>query len=138
MAGALSGLLGALPAAAMLSMTGALANLSDAIHLPFWLALLLQVSTMGIVGSVYGRVFNRAATDWRGSWLFGISYGFLVWMLGPVMIVQWSIGRPIAIGSAAMGLFAAHVLWGLALGLLFPWLHSTIQHHSRGGPFGLE
>lgn len=137
-AGALSGLLAALPAAVMLWMTGALRSLSDVLHLPLWLALGLQVIGMGLVGAVYGRLFNRAATDHRGGWLFGISYGFLVWMVGPVTAIQWGIGHPVAQGTPAMGLFGAHLLWGLALGLLFPWMHAHIQRRLRGGPFALN
>lgn len=137
-AGALSGLLAAGPAAAMLWMTGALERLSDALHLPLWLALGVQVIAMGLIGAVYGRLFNRAATDHRGGWLFGISYGFLVWMVGPVTAIQLAIRHPFAQGSAAMGLFGAHLAWGLALGLLFPWTHAQIQRRSRGGPLALD
>lgn len=136
-AGALSGLLGALPAAAMLWITGALASLSGTIDLSFWLTLALQVLVMGVVGAIYGRLFNRAAADRRGGWLFGISYGFLVWMVGPVTMIQWIVGQPVAQGPAAMGLFGAHLLWGLILGLSFPWLHSLVQRRSHGEPFAL-
>jgi hypothetical protein len=73
----------------------------------------------------------RAANDGGGGWLFGISYGYLLWMLGPVTLVQWVMARPVLVGGASRGLFAAHLLYGLVLGLLFPRVHRLIQRHSE-------
>ncbi|HYJ92362.1 MAG TPA: hypothetical protein VEV84_13710, partial [Pyrinomonadaceae bacterium] len=72
-------------------------------------------------------VFKRAANDFHGGWLFGASFGFLLWMIAPVALWQLFTGQPIVVGGAAMGLFGAHVLYGIALGLIFPWIHTLIQ-----------
>jgi len=137
-AGLLAGLLAMIPAAALLWPIGALASLSEALHLPLWLDGALQVVVMGAAGAIYGRLFNRAANDVRGGWLYGVSYGFLVWMLGPVVIIQWSVGRPVVQGYPAMGLFGGYLLWGLVMGLAFPWLHRALQKQLRDGSFGLH
>jgi hypothetical protein len=84
-----------------------------------------------VAGAIYGRVFSRAANDPDGGWLFGISYGFLIWMVGPVTLLQWIFGRPLALGVAAIGMLAAHLIYGLALGLLFPVVHHLIQSELR-------
>jgi len=127
LAGAITGLVAELPAAAMLWWSGALASLTEALALPDWLTLMLYLGAMIITGAIYGRVFSRAANDPRGGWLFGISYGFLIWMIGPVTILQWSLGRPLVVGTAAMGVLGAHLIYGLALGLLFPGIHRLLQ-----------
>lgn len=126
-AGAVSGLVAGLPAAVVLSTSGALNNVAQALKIEAWLALLFYLIAMILVGGLYGKTFRRAANDRRGGWLFGISYGFLVWLLGPVTALQLIKGEPLAIGVAAIGLFGTHLTFGLALGLLFPWIHKLLQ-----------
>jgi hypothetical protein len=89
----------------------------------------LAVATLG--GALYGAVFRRAASDRRGGWLFGISYGFLLWMLGPVTLLQVVLGRPLAVGTAAVGLLGAHLLSGLILGVLFRPMHRVVRVTSK-------
>jgi hypothetical protein len=126
-AGALTGALAEIPTVPVLWYSGALESLAQAFTLSRWPALALHLAVMALAGGFYGWLFCRAANDRRGGWLFGISYGFLLWMLGPVTLLQWIKGRPAAVGGAALGLFGAHLLYGLALGLLFPWIHGLIQ-----------
>jgi peptidoglycan/LPS O-acetylase OafA/YrhL len=80
-----------------------------------------------LAGLCYGGLFQRAAADRRGGWLFGISYGFLLWMLGPITLLQMLFGRPLATGTAAMGILAANLLSGLILGLLFRPAHRVVR-----------
>jgi|ERR1043165_2914109 hypothetical protein len=133
LAGAITGLVAEVPAAAMLWWSGALASATQALFLRIWLTLILHVVAGIIGGAIYGRVFSRAANDTQGGWLFGISYGFLIWMIGPVTILQWSLGRPLALGRAAMGVLAAHLIYGLVLGLLFPGIHRLLQKKLTAG-----
>ena len=106
-----------------------------------WLTLLLHSLVSVVAGAIYGRVFSRAANDPRGAWLFGISYGFLIWMIGPVSALQWTLGRPLALGVPAMGVLAAHLIYGLSLGVAFPWIHSVLkselEHVKEPGPRGV-
>lgn len=126
-AGAITAVLAEIPALGMLWWTGALSSVTRALSLPLAVTLALHVAVMIVVGALYGRVFSRAANDVRGGWLFGISYGFLIWMVGPVTVLQWLIDGPIALGVAAMGILGAHLIYGLVLGLLFPWVHRSLQ-----------
>jgi len=125
--GALAAMLAETPAALLLWVTGGLEGLARALGTKSAVAIPLHLFAMALAGALYGRLFGRAANDRRGGWLFGISYGFLLWMLGPVTALQWIIGRPVAVGRAAMGLLGAHLAYGLALGLLFPQVHRLLQ-----------
>jgi Na+/proline symporter len=78
-------------------------------------------------GILYGWLFQRAANDARGGWLFGMAYGFVLWMLGPVPLLQWLPDQPILHGYPAAGLLLAQLLWGLALGLVFPLIHRRLH-----------
>ena len=146
LAGVLTAALAGTPAALLLWRTGGLESLSRSLGIKMWLVLLLNWGLLALAGALYGQVFGRAANDQRGGWLFGISYGFLLWMLGPVMALQWVIARPVAVGIAAIGMFAAQLVYGLTLGLLFPFIHGSLQrelaehvpHRSLKGIFGIR
>lgn len=132
-AGAISAVLATIPAAVVLWISGALDSLSETLGLKFQLVLVLYVVSMSAIGALYGRVFSRAANDPRAGWLFGIGYGFLIWMLGPVMVLQLIRDQPVAIGRAALGLLGAHLIFGVVLGLSFPFVHKLLQR-KLGGP----
>ena len=127
LSGAVSGLVSEIPAIAILWWSGALESATQSLGLGLWLLLLLHTCATIAGGALYGRVFSRAANDPRGGWLFGISYGFLLWMVGPVTALQLTLGRPLAVGVAAIGILMAHIGYGLALGLMYPWIHKLLQ-----------
>jgi hypothetical protein len=115
----------------LLWRSDALGSMTRSLGQPLWLVIAAYAAVLAGAGALYGRVFMRAANDGRGGWLFGISYGYLLWMLGPVTLVQWVMARPVLMGGASRGLLAAHLLYGLVLGLLFPRVHRLIQRHSE-------
>ena len=145
LAGATSGVLAEIPALLMLWWSGALSSVSQSLSLSIYATLALHLLAMVSAGVVYGRAFSRAANDPRGGWLFGISFGFLIWMVGPVTVLQWWLEGPLALGVAAMGILGAHLIYGLFLGLLFPWIHKLLQFEisqlkgpGRHGTFGVK
>jgi hypothetical protein len=127
LAGALAGAAGGLAAVPILAWTGAAASLAVNLRISGGLLLVLYGGVASLTGAVYGGVFQRAASDRRGGWLFGISYGFLLWMLGPVALLQTIVGHPLATGVAAMGILAANLGSGLVLGLLFRQAHGLAR-----------
>ena len=127
LAGALTGFVAEIPAVVMFAWSGGLTSATESLGVGIAAILVLHSFAAIAGGALYGRVFSRAANDPQGGWLFGISYGFLIWMIGPVTILQWTLGRPIALGVAAMGILAAHLIYGFTLGLLFPWIHGRLQ-----------
>jgi hypothetical protein len=131
LAGAITALIAEVPAVGMLWWSGALSSAMQTLSVGLWVTLALHSAAMIVFGAIYGRVFSRAANDIRGGWLFGISYGFLIWMVGPVTALQWLIDHPIALGVAAMGILGAHLVYGLVLGLLFPLVHRSLQYELR-------
>ncbi|MGB7160124.1 MAG: hypothetical protein WBD40_18805 [Tepidisphaeraceae bacterium] len=94
------------------------------------LGAIVVAALAALAGRLYGRVFMRAANDRRGGWLFGIGFGFLLWMLGPSTVVYWMRHTPLATGRASQALFASHLLYGLVLGVAFPFVHAIIQRRS--------
>jgi hypothetical protein len=103
------------------------------LSVPAWVVPVLYLAFSSVAGALYGALFGRAASDPRGGWLFGISYGFLLWMLGPVGVLQTTLGRPLATGVAAMGILGGNLLSGLVLGLLFRPLQTLVRKSVRAG-----
>ena len=93
LAGAAAGVLADIPALAVLVAFRSLdaptqfTGTSPAIIALAFSGLLL------IGGLIYGWLFQRAANDPRGGWLFGLSFGFVLWMVGPVPLLQWLRSR---------------------------------------------
>lgn len=139
--GAISGLIANAPATAMLVIFGSLEAAVQGLGIgpPAVLAAFCVLNL--IAGIAYGWLFQRAANDIRGGWLFGLSFGFVVWMLVPIPILQWLPDRPLLTGFDAIGLLLGQWLWGLVLGVLFPFVHRRLHvklhkmpTHSGTGP----
>lgn len=134
LAGAIAGVLADAPALAVLASFGSLAALGDAAGQPATIAGIAHVGMMALGGSLYGRLFQRAANDPRGGWLFGLAYGFVLWMLGPIPLLQWLPDQPALLGRPAIGLLLGQLLWGLGLGLAFPFVHRPLRAGIDGPP----
>ena len=95
LAGAVAALIADIPAAAVLVPFGSLDALGKAAGISTVLAGFAYGGTMLLGGVLYGWLFQRAANDPRGGWLFGLAFGFVLWMVGPIPLLQWLPDRPI-------------------------------------------
>lgn len=132
-AGLLTGAIGAVPAAAVFVVSRSFQVLTDDIFQTSYAVTALAVAAAFIAsGGLYGLIFRRVANDRRGGWLFGLAFGFLVWLAAPILILPL-IGHPIiAAGTPAIGFLAAFLLWGLCIGLLFPYVHKPLHANLDG------
>src|SRR5918993_1573130 len=94
LAGALAGVLAAIPALLVLAGFQSLDAPARAIGTSAGAAGLAYAGLMLLGGVLYGWLFQRAANDPRGGWLFGLAFGFVLWMLGPVPLLQWLPDQP--------------------------------------------
>ncbi len=127
--GLLTGVLASFPALLVAWAGGALPAAAQHLGIDPATATVLFGVLLAAAGTVYGQIFRRAANDRRGGWLFGISYGFIAWMLGPATVLQWMLGRPIALGVAAQFVLGAHLVYGLLLGILFPHIGGIVRRN---------
>jgi hypothetical protein len=128
-AGLMTGMVALPPLLLLTSYCGALATIAEGVGLSR-LVVASLVTALGVVaGGVYGWVFMRAANDRRGGWLFGIAFGFLLWMLVPALL-YWFWQAPLVTGRASQVMFAAHLVYGFILGVAFPHVHKAIQPRS--------
>jgi Na+/proline symporter len=127
LAGAMGGVIATVPALAVLIGFQSLDEPARHAGTSVVSAGVAYVGLMLLGGILYGWLFQRAANDLRGGWLFGLAFGFVVWMLGPIPLLQWLPGEPILHGYPAAGLLLAQLLWGLALGVVFPPIHRRLH-----------
>jgi hypothetical protein len=121
LSGAVAGIAAFVPAAIIFYASGAAQAASQKLASSKIAAIIAFALVSVIVGMVYAWIFGRAANDKLGGWLFGMSFGFLVWIVGPTSVLQLWASEPMAKGNAAMGLFGAHVIHGLVLGAVYPY-----------------
>ena len=125
--GAIAAALAEVPALAVLWASGAVQPVLRLTGIDSAAAAAILLILVVVAGAIYGQLFQRAANDRSMGWLFGLAFGFLTWMTGPVTALEWLIGMPVLAGGPAQGLFDAYLLWGLAVGLLFPRVHGRLQ-----------
>ena len=130
--GAITGLCSGIIASAVLHLSGTSDGIAGSFGISAFAITASSLAEMVIAGVIYAFIFKRAANDRRGGWLFGISYGFLLWMFAPVLLWQLITGRPVVVGMDAAVLFAAELLYGALLGRGFPHIHRMLQQRFTG------
>jgi hypothetical protein len=137
LAGLLSGAFATLPATALLHGFGALEVEAKIVGYSIAVTLAAGCVLMALAGALYGRLFQRAANDRRGGWLFGAAYGFALWTAGAVMILPLVSGGVAPAGLAAVGVYLSLVLWGATMGWLFPRVHRPLHKSTDASGGGL-
>jgi hypothetical protein len=90
-------------------------------------AIAVGLPVMGVAGAAYARFFGRAANAVRGGWLFGMSFSFVLWAAGAVLILPITSGGRAPAGDAAAGIALSMIIWGLATGVLVPFVHRPLH-----------
>jgi len=139
--GAISGALATIPAVAILIVFGALKVEAQILGLTPLLTLAIGCPVMALAGAIYARVFGRPANNTHGGWLFGMAYGFGLWAMGAVLVLPIVSGGRTPAGPAALGVAMSLLTWGLATGILVPFVHRPLHEglekasrHAHLGP----
>jgi len=139
--GAISGALATIPAVPILIAFGALKVEAQILGLTPLLTLAIGCPVMALAGAIYARVFGRPANNTHGGWLFGMAYGFGLWAMGAVLVLPIVSGGRTPAGPAALGVAMSLLTWGLATGILVPFVHRPLHEglekasrHAHLGP----
>ena len=126
-AGAISGVIGTIPAVAVLLAFGSLKVEAQILGLPPPLTIALGVAVMALAGAAYARIFGRAANSANGGWLVGMSFGYALWAAGAVLVLPLVSGGRAPAGHAAAGVALSLLVWGFATGILMPFVHRPLH-----------
>ena len=133
LAGALSGLLATAPAIAVLAAFGSLRVEAQILGLSILGTLSAGWVAMAVAGAVYAQFFGRAANSVRGGWLFGMASGFGLWAAGAVLVLPLLSHGLAPAGPAAVGVAVSMLVWGLATGILVPFVHRPLHESLEAG-----
>lgn len=131
LAGAISGILATIPAILVLLRSGALEVEARILGMSWPQTLGLGWAAMALAGAAYARFFGRAANGRRGGWLFGMSFSFALWAAGAVLVLPLLSRGQAPAGEAAAGVALSMIVWGVAVGILVPFVHRPL-HQSIG------
>lgn len=126
-AGGISGVLAAFPAVGVLWWFGSLEVEAEILQLSVPATLALGWTAMAAAGAAYARLFGRAANIRRGSWLFGMAFGFALWAAGAVLVLPLLSGGEMPGGPPAIGVFLSLLVWGAGVGCTVPLIHPYLQ-----------
>lgn len=127
LAGAISGLIGTIPAVGVLVAFGSLKVEAQILGMSRLLTIAVGCAVMAIAGAAYARIFGRAANSAKGGWLFGMSFGFALWSAGAVLVLPLVSGGRTPAGHAAAGVALSLLVWGFATGMLMPFVHRPLH-----------
>ena len=127
LAGAISGILATVPATVMLVLFGSLGAEARILGISWPATIGLGCGAMAIAGAAYARFFGRAINAARVGWLFGMSFSFALWAAGAVLILPLLTHGLAPSGEAAAGLALSMIVWGVAIGLLVPFVHRPLH-----------
>ena len=111
--GALMGMMGMLP------MVGMLVNSENAV-----VGFILHIIISAIIGIGFGIFFGHAAEKDRTAAIgLGLAYGFIWWILGPLVLMPSMMGMGLQLSLAgsqgAIGSLWGHLLFGFFMGLFY-------------------
>ena len=113
--------------AGMLPMIGMLVGREDAL-----VGLGIHLLISATIGVTYGVLFGGVAAARRPATgaLVGGAYGFVWWILGPLVLMPTMMGMGPQFGAAFSGMnlmsLMGHVIYGVILGVTFPFIAASL------------
>lgn len=78
-----------------------------------------------VIGASFGVLFGARSTSFGQGALWGLVYGAIWWVLGPLVIMPLMMGMGLQLGAAFSGpmlmSLMGHLIFGLVTGLVFAW-----------------
>lgn len=123
--GSLLGMMGMLPMVAKL--IGASSSFAG---------FILNLVFSAIIGLIFGYLFGHAAALKRTAAInLGLAYGFIWWILGPLLIMPIWLGMgpqlTLEAASGAIGSLWGHLLFGFILGLVYSLMTTPKSDHGK-------
>lgn len=120
--GVLAGLAGGIVFGMMMLMMGSLAMIAKMIGSDSTLVgFLIHLMISAVFGAAYGLFAKKAVTN-GSAVLFGMGYGVILWIVGPLLMMPLMMGMPSMVfhieGMQWMSLMG-HIIYGVATALVF-------------------
>ncbi len=130
--GSLAGIVGGILFTYVMVQVGALRDVANLMRMDVEaVGLVVHFIISCIWGATYGLLFRRQAYDVGSAVGWGISYGFFVWLIGPLTLMPMLLGfTPDWTADTAAGLTASlvgHLAYGAGLGVTFHYFEAKFS-----------
>lgn len=99
----------------MMGMVAGLAGQSSAA-----VGWVVHLAISAVIGAGYGLTFGQLHHSWGRSVAFGMLYGAVWWVLGPLLVMPMMMGMPVGqVGAMQIQSLVGHLVFGAVTGLVF-------------------
>ncbi|WP_322489013.1 hypothetical protein [Chloroflexus sp.] len=125
-AGVIGGLVGGVVFGMMMAMMGMLPMIASMVgSSSAVVGFLIHMVISAIIGTGFGLFLGGQSTDLRQGLLWGLGYGFLWWILGPLVLMPLMMGMGVQFGAAftppMLMSLVGHLVYGAITGIGCAW-----------------
>jgi hypothetical protein len=125
-AGAVAGLAGGLVFGILMAMMGMLPMIASLVgSQSAVVGFLVHMAISAFIGITFGLLFGERSHTYQAGLGWGLLYGLVWWVLGPLVIMPLMLGMGLQFGAAFSGpmlqSLMGHLLYGGVTGLAFVW-----------------
>ncbi|WP_165774864.1 hypothetical protein [Candidatus Viridilinea mediisalina] len=124
--GVVGGLAGGVVFGVMMAMMGMLPMIASLVGSnSAVVGFLVHMVISAVIGTSFGVLFGSRSTNFGQGAIWGLLYGAIWWVLGPLVIMPLMMGMGLQFGAALSGpmlmSLMGHLIFGLVTGLVFTW-----------------
>ncbi|MDP9315728.1 MAG: hypothetical protein M3R24_33515, partial [Chloroflexota bacterium] len=83
---------------------------------------IIHLLISAFIGATFGVIFGGASTSYGRALAFGLLYGAIWWVLGPLVVMPAMMGMPLfMINDMTLMSLVGHLIFGASLGLVYAW-----------------
>ena len=136
--GAYGGLAGGVVFGAMMAVMGMLPMIGQMVGHPSAITgFLVHLGNSALIGAAFATLFDRFVHGKSSGLGYGLLYGGVWWLLGPLTLMPLMMGMGLGVNwnaTAATQMLPSlfgHLIYGAILGISYTWLRNrTRGHHS--------
>jgi hypothetical protein len=122
-AGIIGGIAGGIVFGILMAMMGMLPVIASLVGSQSAIVgFLIHMLIAAFIGATFGLLFGGRVTSYPSGLGFGVLYGAIWWVLGPLLIMPALMGMPLFMidGTSLMSL-AGHLIYGAVAGAVYAW-----------------
>ena len=143
--GVSGGLAGGAVFGAMMAMMGMLPMIGKMVGHPSAVTgFLVHLGISAVIGASFAILFDRLVQSASGGLGYGLFYGAIWWLLGPLTLMPLMMGMGFGVNwnataaSQMLPSLVGHLIYGAILGVSYAWLQSrrSYRHPASATPAG--